>query len=174
VHVFCGVIVLKQWDYLSPHVITLILMQVVLYHPEIPQNTGNIGRLCVATQTPLYLVRPLGFFVDSKEIRRSGLDYWENLDIKMVDSLQEVQKLNPTSQFWYLSTKGKRSYTEAPYQEKDILVFGSEGSGLPEEILETNQDSVLTIPMWGPVRSLNLATAVGIVLYEAYRRIGKY
>ena len=147
-------------------------MKIVLYHPEIPQNTGNIGRLCVATQTELYLVRPLGFFIDSKEIRRSGLDYWEHLKFQVVESLEEVKEKNPQSRFWYLSTKGQKKYTEVAYAATDILVFGSEGSGLPQEILESNSDSVLTIPMWGPVRSLNLATAVGIVLYEGYQKIG--
>jgi len=148
-------------------------MKIVLYHPEIPQNTGNIGRLCVATNTPLYLVRPLGFFIDSKEIRRSGLDYWENLDFTLVDSLEEIKEQNPGSRLWYLSTKGKQIYTDVKYQKDDILVFGSEGSGLPPEIFEKYPDSILTIPMWGPVRSLNLATTVGVVLYEGYRQIKK-
>lgn len=144
-------------------------MKVVLFHPEIPQNTGNIGRLCVATDTELFLIRPLGFFIDSKEIRRSGLDYWEHLKVKVLDSFDEAVAENPDSKIWYLSTKGKKKYTEAVYGKDDILVFGPEGSGLPREMLEKDWDSVLTIPMWGPVRSLNLATAVGIVLYEAYR-----
>lgn len=146
-------------------------MKVVLYQPQIPQNTGNIGRLCVATDTELYLVRPLGFFIDSKEIKRSGLDYWENLRLKMVDSLEEIRQENPNSRFWYLSTKGKTIYSKVQYQLEDILVFGNEGHGLPKEILENNPHSTLTLPMWGPVRSLNLATAVGITLYEAYRQI---
>ena len=147
-------------------------MKIVLYHPEIPQNTGNIGRLCVATKTPLVLVRPLGFFIDSKEIRRSGLDYWENLDVVLVDSLEEVRALNPGSRLWYLSTKGKKIYSEEKFQKQDILVFGSEGSGLPPEVFQNDPDSILTIPQWGPVRSLNLATSVGIVLYEVYRQVG--
>jgi len=147
-------------------------MKIVLYHPEIPQNTGNIGRLCVATKTPLILVRPLGFFIDSKEIRRSGLDYWENLDVTLVDSLEEVKAKYPDSRIWYLSTKGKKVYSEVKFQKEDILVFGSEGSGLPPEIFEKYSDSILTIPQWGPVRSLNLATSVGIVLYEASRQLG--
>jgi tRNA (cytidine/uridine-2'-O-)-methyltransferase len=146
-------------------------MKVVLHRPEIPQNTGNIGRLCVATDTELYLVRPLGFFLDSKEIQRSGLDYWESLKHKVVADLKDVKTENPDSRFWYLSTKGKTAYTDARFAPDDILVFGSEGSGLPDEILKADAESVLTIPMWGPVRSLNLATAVGIVLYEAYRQV---
>jgi len=146
-------------------------MKVVLFRPEIPQNTGNIGRLCVATQTELYLVRPMGFFIDSKEIRRSGLDYWEHLQYKVVTDLDEVKAENPGSRLWYLSTKGKKVYSDVSYRADDLLVFGSEGSGLPPEILESNRDKVLTIPQWGPVRSLNLATAVGIVLYEGYRQL---
>ena len=146
-------------------------MKIVLYHPEIPQNTGNIGRLCVATHTPLILVRPLGFQIDSKHIRRSGLDYWQHLDLTLVDSLEEVREKNKESRLWFLSTKGKVNYTEVSYQQKDILVFGSEGSGLGPENLEKYADALITIPMWGPVRSLNLSTSVGVVLYEAYRQI---
>lgn len=146
-------------------------MKVVLFRPEIPQNTGNIGRLCVATNTELYLIRPMGFFLDSKEIRRSGLDYWEHLKYKVVASLDEIRLENQDSRFWYLSTKGSISYTKVAYRQDDVLIFGNEGSGLPPEVLEENKESVLTIPMWGPVRSLNLATAVGVVLYEAYRQV---
>ncbi len=146
-------------------------MKVVLHRPEIPQNTGNIGRLCVATETELYMVRPLGFKIDSKEIRRSGLDYWPDLKYKVVDSLEEIHAENPASRFWYLSTKGSTKYTEVNFRADDILVFGSEGSGLPQEIRDQNHDRLITIPMWGPVRSLNLSTSVGVVLYEAYRQI---
>lgn len=145
-------------------------MKVVLYQPEIPQNTGNIGRLCVATKTKLYLIRPLGFFVDSKEIRRSGLDYWEKLDLKIVDSLEEIQNENPKSTFWYFTKWAKTAYTSAKFSPEDCLVFGSETKGLPQEVLKTSSSQTLRIPMWGPVRSLNLATTVGIVLYEAYRQ----
>ncbi len=147
-------------------------MKIVLHNPEIPQNTGNIGRLCVATQTPLILIRPLGFFLDSKQIRRSGLDYWENLDLTVLDSLSEARAQNPSSRFWHLSTRGKKDYTHVQFQSSDILVFGSEGSGLPSEVFKQYPESILTIPMWGPVRSLNLATSVGIVLYEGYRQTG--
>jgi len=146
-------------------------MKIVLYQPEIPQNTGNIGRLCVATSTELILVKPLGFFIGDKEIRRSGLDYWKDLKVKEANSLDEIYSENPTSRFLYLSTKGKRSYTGEKFRENDILVFGSEGSGLPPEIFEKYPEHILTIPMWGLVRSLNLATSVGIVLYEAYRQL---
>lgn len=146
-------------------------MKIVLYQPEIPQNTGNIGRLCVATDTELILVRPLGFFIGDKEIRRSGLDYWKDLKVKEVNSLEEIYSENPDSRFLYLSTKGKKSYTQEKFRENDILVFGSEGSGLPPVIFEKYPKQILTIPMWGPVRSLNLATSAGVVLYEAYRQL---
>lgn len=146
------------------------LMKVVLHQPEIPQNTGNIGRLCVATDTELVLVKPLGFFIGDKEIRRSGLDYWKDLKLSLVNSLQEIPPPPPPSAIWYLSTKGKTPYHQASFHADDILVFGSEGSGLPASLLEENPEHVLTIPMWGPVRSLNLACSVGIVLYEAYRQ----
>lgn len=148
-------------------------MKIVLFQPQIPQNTGNIGRLCVATNTPLYLLRPLGFFIHSKELKRAGLDYWERLDWQVVGSLEEIQKENPPARFWYFSKTGKKSYTKASYREQDILVFGNETEGLPADLLAANPDSVLTIPMWGLVRSLNLATAAGIALYEAYRQVGK-
>ncbi len=146
-------------------------MKVVLYQPEIPQNTGNIGRLCVATHTELILVKPLGFFMGDKEIRRAGLDYWKDLKLKEANSLEETHLENSKARFLYLSTKGKKPYTQEKFEEDDILVFGSEGSGLAPAIFEKYPDQILTIPMWGPVRSLNLATSVGIVLYEAYRQL---
>ena len=147
-------------------------MKVVLFHPEITQNTGNIGRLCVATNTPLYLVKPLGFFLSSKQIKRSGLDYWEHLNLKVVDSLEEIKRENPKARFWYVSTKGKKEYWKVKFKKDDVLVFGSESKGLPKELLEANKNRTLKIPMWGKTRSLNLATAAGIVLYETYRTVG--
>ncbi len=146
-------------------------MKVVLYQPEIPQNTGNIGRLCVATNTELILVKPLGFFIGDKEIRRSGLDYWKDLKLKEVNSLEELISENPDARFLFLSTKGKKIYSEERFTDKDILVFGSEGAGLPASVFEKYPEQILTIPMWGPVRSLNLATSAGIVVYEAYRQL---
>lgn len=146
-------------------------MKVVLYQPEIPQNTGNIGRLCVATETPLILVRPLGFHLDGKEIRRSGLDYWRDLDLQVVDRFDDIVQEHPGSRILLMTTKGSQSYTEHHYNRDDLLVFGAEGSGLPEELHQHFNKYRLSIPMWGPVRSLNLATSVGIVLYEAYRQL---
>lgn len=127
----------------------------------------------MATQTPLILVRPLGFFIDSKEIRRSGLDYWEALDLTVAGNLEEVLAEHPRARCWFFTKTAARSYTSAVFQEKDLLVFGSETSGLPKALLQKNRKRSLKIPMWGPTRSLNLATAAGIVLYEAYRQIGK-
>ncbi len=146
-------------------------MMIALFQPEIPQNTGNIGRLCVATNTPLYLVRPLGFHLDSKEIRRSGLDYWDDLELEIVDSLDDIAQQNPGSRMWFLSTRGKKDYADIRYKDSDILTFGNEGSGLDEKIYANHENRLVRIPMWGPVRSLNLATSVGIALYEAYRQI---
>ena len=146
-------------------------MKVVLYQPEIPQNIGNIGRLCVATQTPLILIRPLGFHLDSKEIRRAGLDYWEHLDLTIVDSLEGVLQEHPTSRPWLVSTRGECTYTDVQYNENDLLIFGAEGAGLPDTIHQRYAEQRIQIPMPGPVRSLNLATSVGIVLYEAYRQL---
>jgi tRNA (cytidine/uridine-2'-O-)-methyltransferase len=147
-------------------------MKVVLIHPEIPQNTGNIGRSCVATNTFMYLVKPLGFKIDSKEIRRSGMDYWEKLNYKVVDDLTTIREENPDSRLWFVSTKGEKSYTDIEFRSSDILVFGNEGSGLPKEYYDEFHENLIQIPMSGEVRSLNLATAAGIVLYEAYRQIG--
>jgi tRNA (cytidine/uridine-2'-O-)-methyltransferase len=126
----------------------------------------------VATKTPLILIRPLGFFIDSKEIRRSGLDYWEELDLTLIDSLDELRISHPKSRVHFLSTKGRKVYTEEKFEASDLLIFGSEGSGLPKEVFQNHPQEILTIPQWGPVRSLNLATSVGIVLYEAYRQLG--
>ncbi|OGQ45869.1 MAG: tRNA (uridine(34)/cytosine(34)/5-carboxymethylaminomethyluridine(34)-2'-O)-methyltransferase TrmL [Deltaproteobacteria bacterium RIFCSPLOWO2_02_FULL_44_10] len=147
-------------------------MKVVLYQPEIPQNTGNIGRLCVATQTPLYLVKPLGFAIDDKEVKRAGLDYWQYLDLTVIDDLGALQKREPNSRVWYLTTKTKRIYSDMLFQQSDIFVFGPETTGLPQNLLHTNEEALLTLPMWGKTRSLNLSTAVGIVVYEAYRQLG--
>ena len=149
------------------------LVKVVLYQPQIPQNTGNIGRLCVGTNTFLYLVGPLGFRLDEKQIRRSGLDYWEHLEYKLVKNLDEVINENPESKLWFFTTKSERSYASVEFKEDDILVFGSEDHGLPENLLQENKTQCLTIPMWGKIRSLNLSTSVGVALYEAYRQVGK-
>ncbi len=155
------------------------MLHIVLVEPEIPPNTGNIGRLCLATGARLHLVQPLGFSLDEKSLRRAGLDYWQHLDWRLWPSLDalkadakaavEVENRSPV-RFFYLTTKSDRPYWDAAFEDGDYLVFGRETKGLPESLLHANPDGCLTIPMTGPARSLNLATAVGIVLYEALRQ----
>lgn len=149
-------------------------MQVVLYQPQIPPNTGNISRLCVGTNTPLHLIRPLGFSIDDRYLRRAGLDYWKDAQITCHDSLEALYAQAPSSRFLYFTTKSTKPYTQIQFQETDYLVFGPETSGLPASILGPNQDRAYTIPMFGPIRSLNLSTAVGIVLYEALRQVNAF
>jgi tRNA (cytidine/uridine-2'-O-)-methyltransferase len=148
-------------------------MNIVLVQPEIPPNTGNVARLCAATGATLHLVGPLGFRLDDKTLKRAGMDYWEQVQWEYHDSLDAVKaKADPLATFYYASTKVKRAYTEPRYQWGDYLVFGRETAGLPEELLRANPDTTITIPMWNPkARSLNLSTAVAIVLYEAMRQI---
>jgi len=146
---------------------------VALIEPEIPPNTGNIARLCAATYTPLHLVGKLGFRTDEKAVRRAGLDYWNEVEIHYHLNIEALYTALPDCRFLYFSTKGERVYTEFRFAPDDCLVFGRETRGLPEELLHANWERCLTIPMPNPgVRSLNLATSVGIVLYEAIRQIG--
>lgn len=149
----------------------LARLHVVLVHPEIPPNTGNIARLCAATRTPLHLVHPLGFRTDDRSLRRAGLDYWQHVDVHHHASLEAALGGTPLPVL-YFSARTPRPYTEAPYVPGAHLVFGSETSGLPTSILEANPQRCFRIPIWGAVRSLNLSTAVGIVLYEGYRQLG--
>lgn len=146
------------------------MFHVVLVQPEIPPNTGNIGRLCLATGAHLHLVHPLGFSLDDKLLKRAGLDYWAEVQVTEWPSLAALQAAQPaTARYWYLTTKTERLYWSAPFQPGDFLVFGRETKGLPEPLLAAHPNACLTIPMQG-TRSLNLATAVGIVLYEAERQ----
>lgn len=146
---------------------------IVLIEPEIPPNTGNIARLCGATGTTLHLVGKLGFSIDNKQLRRAGLDYWEAVDVQRWEDLAELQEAFPEGRFWYTSKKADKSYTQASYQPGDFLVFGKETFGLPEELLQNNREQAIRIPIQSPVvRSLNLSTAAGIVLYEALRQTG--
>jgi len=147
------------------------MLHIVLIEPEIPQNTGNIGRLCVATGTRLHLVGKLGFSLDEKEIRRSGLDYWERLDFRTWACLEDLQAAMPESRFWFLSSKVERSYWEVEFRDGDCLVFGRESKGLPASLLAAHPESALTIPMTEGNRSINLSTSTGIVLYEAIRQL---
>lgn len=146
-------------------------MNVVLVEPQIPPNTGNIARLCAALQVKLHLVHPLGFLTDNKSLRRAGLDYWPHVNLEYHDSFEAFQKKYKDAQFYYFTTKVKRSYTKSCYQKNDFLVFGSETKGLDEKILYENQEDCRTIPMSGSVRSLNLSSAVSMVLGEALRQI---
>ena len=152
------------------------MLHVVLIEPEIPPNTGNIGRLCLATGARLHLVGPLGFSLEDKALRRAGLDYWHQVDLQRWSSFAELQAAaGPTERFWYLTTKTKRPYWSERFADGDYLVFGRETKGLPEPLLAANAGRLLTIPMPGDgTRSLNLATSVGIVLYEAVRQLSAH
>lgn len=146
---------------------------IVLIEPEIPPNTGNIARLCAATGSVLHLVGKLGFSLDDRYLKRAGLDYWEFVHLKLWPDLATLQDAASEGSFFYLSTKVDRSYLQAGFQPGDYIVFGKETKGLPEELLNANQETSFTIPMpAGNVRSLNLSTSAGIVLYEALRQSG--
>jgi tRNA (cytidine/uridine-2'-O-)-methyltransferase len=148
------------------------MFNIVLVQPEIPPNTGNVGRLCLATGSHLHLVRPLGFSLEDRYLKRAGLDYWDEVSVTLWDSFEELaaQRL-AGARAWYLTTKCRRPYWEAPLRAGDFLIFGRETKGLPEPLLEAHQDELLTIPMKPQTRSLNLATAVAIVLFEGMRQL---
>lgn len=145
-------------------------MNIVLLEPEIPANTGNIGRSCVATGSALHLIAPLGFSLEEKELKRAGLDYWPKLDWRLYDDYSAFLEANPRGRKYYLSTKAPRSYTEASFGPEDYLIFGKESAGIPEEILAEHPADCIRIPMVEGNRSLNLANSVAIVLYEALRQ----
>jgi tRNA (cytidine/uridine-2'-O-)-methyltransferase len=145
-------------------------LNIVLYEPEIPQNTGNIARLCACLGAKLYLVGRLGFVLSDKYLKRAGLDYWDKLEIEMVDSLDELINQNTDSNFYYFTTKTNQIYTKINYTQGDFLVFGPETRGIPEEILNKNKKTCATIPMRKETRSLNLSNSVAIAAYEAYRQ----
>ena len=151
---------------------TTPLLHVVLYQPDIPQNTGNIGRTCVAVGAKLWLVRPLGFRLDAKHLKRAGMDYWPLLDWEAVDSLQEVETKLPDRQWWCLSKTAPRLVWEADFSPGDVLLFGSETRGLPQSILNEKPSRNLKLPMREEVRSLNLASTANTVVYEAVRQFG--
>ncbi|MFA5880863.1 MAG: tRNA (uridine(34)/cytosine(34)/5-carboxymethylaminomethyluridine(34)-2'-O)-methyltransferase TrmL [Eubacteriales bacterium] len=146
-------------------------MHIVLVEPEIPYNTGNIARTCAVTGSALHLVKPLGFSVEDRYLKRAGLDYWHLVDIHYYDSFQELRD-KYDNRFFYVTTKGRRSYSEAAYRPDDFLVFGKETAGLPKELLAANPDYCIRIPMINEARSLNLSNSVAIVLYEAWRQLG--
>lgn len=145
-------------------------INVVLYEPEIPANTGNIARLCVCTGASLYLVGKLGFALTDKYIKRSGMDYWENVDLHKFVSMEEMYEHFPNGRFFYLTTKSDRKYTEIEFKDGDFLVFGPESRGLPKEYVI--KDSAITLPMVEGQRSLNLSNSVAITVYEVIRQIG--
>jgi tRNA (cytidine/uridine-2'-O-)-methyltransferase len=148
------------------------MLHVALYEPEIPPNTGNIARLCAATETSLHIIGVTGFRMDDRTLKRSGLDYWQHVRLFRHIDIEALYSHLPDSRFFYLTTKGKQNYTQAEFTDNDCFVFGPETRGLPDEILKNAPDRCLKIPMGNPnVRSLNLATSVGIVLYEALRQI---
>ena len=146
-------------------------MNIVLMEPEIPYNTGNIGRSCVLTNTTLHLIKPLGFSLDEKQIRRAGLDYWQHIDLHEWDSLDELMISYPESKFYFATTKTSQKYSDVSYKENDFIVFGPESRGVPVEILEKNKETCITIPMINMGRSLNLSNSATIILYESLRQI---
>lgn len=145
-------------------------MNIVLLEPEIPANTGNIGRTCVATGTRLHLIKPLGFRLDEKEIKRAGLDYWKDLDVTVYDNYQDFIDKNPKAKIYMATTKARHCYTHVVYDPDCYIMFGKESAGIPEELLMANKENTVRIPMVGDIRSLNLANSVAIVLYEAMRQ----
>lgn len=147
-------------------------MNIVLVYPEIPQNTGNVARTCAATGSVLHLVKPLGFDLSEKAVRRAGLDYWDKVDVRVYENLESFFEKNAGGKFWFLSTKANHSYTDVSYSKDDFLIFGRESYGLPEPLLKENYENTLRIPMLATLRSLNLSNSVAIVLYEGLRQLG--
>ncbi len=145
-------------------------MNIVLLEPEIPQNTGNIGRTCVATDTCLHLIEPLGFRIDDRSVKAAGLDYWPRLKLKTYISYRDFLEKNPGITIYMATTKAKKVYTEVEYDPDCFIMFGKESAGIPEEYLVNNRDNCIRIPMCGTERSLNLSNSVAIVLYEALRQ----
>ena len=147
-------------------------MNIVLLEPEMPANTGNIGRTCVATNSRLHLIEPLGFKLNEKMLKRAGLDYWDKLDVTVYSDYQDFLDKNPGAKIYMATTKAHKVYTEPKYEPDCYIMFGKESAGIPEEILLDNQENCVRIPMWGDIRSLNLSNSVSIVLYEALRQNG--
>lgn len=147
-------------------------MNIVLFEPEIPQNTGNIGRTCVATGTTLHLIEPLGFLLNDKTVKRSGLDYWERLDVRRYINFADFLEKNNNPKIFMATTKTDITYTDVSYPDDAFIMFGPESRGIPEEILVDYKDTCVRIPMLGQERSLNLSNSVAIVLYEAFRQNG--
>ena len=147
-------------------------MNIVLYEPEMPAYTGNIGRTCVATGTKLHLIEPLGFKLSEKHLVRAGLDYWDKLDVTVYSDYADFLAKNPGAKIYMATTKAEKVYTDVAYEPDCYLMFGPESRGIPEEILVENKETCVRIPMWGDIRSLNLSNSAAIVLYEALRQNG--
>ena len=145
-------------------------MNIVLHEPEIPANTGNIGRTCVATGTALHLIKPLGFDISDKAVSRAGMDYWKDLTLYVYEDFEDFISKNPDARVYMATTKAKKAYTQMEYRENDFIMFGKESAGIPEEILVRYEDTSVRIPMIGEIRSLNLSNSVAIMLYEALRQ----
>ncbi len=146
------------------------MFNIVLVEPEIPANTGNISRTCAITGASLHLIKPLGFDISDKHLKRAGLDYWQYLDITVYENLSEFFEKNSGGRFFFCTTKAKKSYADIEYRDGDFFIFGKETKGLPEELLAENMDSCIRIPMLPTLRSLNLSNSVAIVIYEALRQ----
>ena len=146
------------------------MINIVLHEPEIPGNTGNIGRTCVATGVKLHLIEPLGFQIDEKHLKRAGMDYWDKLDVTVYDDFNDFLAKNPGARIYMATTKSKQKYTDVNYEEDCFIMFGKESAGIPEEILLDYEDTAVRIPMYPEIRSLNLSNSVAIVLYEALRQ----
>lgn len=146
------------------------MLNIVLLEPEIPANTGNIGRTCVATNTRLHLIEPLGFRLNEKNLKRAGMDYWNDLDVTTYIDYQDFLDKNPGAKIYMATTKAQKIYTDVSYEEDCYIMFGKESAGIPEEILVQNEKNCIRIPMVGEIRSLNLGNSVAIVLYEALRQ----
>ena len=145
-------------------------MHIILHQPEIPANTGNIGRTCAATGVSLHLIEPLGFRLNEKEIRRAGMDYWEHLDVTRFMNFDEFKAMHPDAKIWMATTKARQTYSEVSYGPDDFIMFGKESAGIPEELLVDYEKTCIRIPMLPQIRSLNLSNSVAIVLYEALRQ----
>lgn len=150
------------------------MINIVLYEPEMPANTGNIGRTCVATNTRLHLIEPLGFKLNEKQILRAGLDYWDKLDVQVYSNYDDFLEKNPRARekMYMATTKAKHTHSDVCYESDCYIMFGKESAGIPEEILVENEENCVRIPMWGEIRSLNLSNSVAIILYEALRQNG--
>jgi tRNA (cytidine/uridine-2'-O-)-methyltransferase len=148
------------------------VLNIVLLEPEIPANTGNIGRTCVAASVRLHLIEPMGFQINEKQVKRAGLDYWDKLDYRIYESFPDFLEKNPGAKIYMATTKAKHVYSDASFEDGCYIMFGKESAGIPEEILVDYEETTIRIPMFGDIRSLNLSNSVAIVLYEALRQNG--